>query len=650
MEYKFHESVAHFKKNHQIPIMFDSHFLKQFSSSVFAFTLAVLFSATVRAENVVVDDVTPILPGVSDSDQHASSLSTSSSNSIPIATASTRSAVAVRPAETVPEESNAVQNSFDVQDIPLSQAFRFDPPLPQDETVSFRFLHMTPLQAFQFLADSRGFHVVNRNGVTTLSRPDITFPSFVTVKKYPLRYIDSKWLIQDIANLLGITLVTPSTGGSPAFGISNSMANSSGANNTLTLATSGQANNSLDNGGGVPTTARWTSGIPFDAPLSTKDDSSSNSGNRSSQGSAGSSGSSKASSGKSSTAIFEDRKDNAIVVKGTPEEQELVMSYISQCDRPEPKILIEAAVVEVTLDKNSDMGVDWSGVFQSGVGLNVMISNSSTSLSHIFSSLTSPGTAGGTTVTLSTTQMQAVMRAFATSGRSSVLTRPTVITRSGVPVSIHSSQTNPVLLQQAPVFGNVSGSGSAGNNGYVSTSGGEQVQSFPTGIMLDVLPKILADGQIDMNINPTIARKVSTVVQQNANGANVSIPVISNQNVPTTTNVRSGTTVVIGGLISNDEEDNKTGVPPFSNLPFGKFLSGERVKASTRQTLLVFVTPRIVYPNQQTGVASESVLNEEMHKLEDGNPKIQVEDIPRAIPVSSGAFINSDNKKVKPAH
>src|SRR6516162_10598923 len=84
-----------------------------------------------------------------------------------------------------------------------------EPNFATDERISFTLLNLTPLQAFYDVAQARGFQVVSDGTKYTLRRSDIETPSFYITKRYRLKHQDAAYLLQPIANFLGIKVTPP---------------------------------------------------------------------------------------------------------------------------------------------------------------------------------------------------------------------------------------------------------------------------------------------------------------------------------------------------------------------------------------------------------------------------------------------------------
>lgn len=131
-------------------------------------------------------------------------------------------------------------------------------------------------------------------------------------------------------------------------------------------------------------------------------------------------------------------------------------------------------------------------------------------------------------------------------------------------------------------------------------------QPVETGPILDVVPYVLADGcTINMSLIPSVTTfngydAAPTIPQVTGNLNVVQLPVVlpdfTIRQVVTSVNVWDNQTVVIGGLISSEEQNTKDEVPVLGDLPlFGRFFQSQS-KTTTKKNLMIFVTATIVDP------------------------------------------------------
>lgn len=511
-------------------------------------------------------------------------------------------------------EANAIQREINYSKVNLGALMSLlaeqaginfiQPKLDDEETISIRLQNMTPLQAFMKIAQSRGFRVVTRDGYTTLERPDISTPRFLTVRKYRLKYLDPQWTIQPVANLLGIELETPAdtiiTYPPPAedaslFGGSSGGGSSGGGGGGESGGGSGGGSSNI----GLPTSPRWVSSLPYDAPLN--------------KGEAGE-------DGQETPYIFIDRKDNSLVIKTTEEEHEIVSQYLEESDTPEPLINIETIIVEVNLDDELMYGVDWSNFLgRKGISIGTAANDleGEVNLNQFFNRLAQMIYAPASII-LDVPDASLVIRDFQRLGKGTVVSRPFVKTRSGVPVSVSSTVVNP--FQRSSV---VPSDGQA----IVSSDG---FDTITTGLTIDFVPRLLSNGIVDLNINPNVAAQIGTKVSDSGEET----PIISQRTLTTSATLRTGMTLVMGGLTEQTSQNSNAGLPPFNKLPIaGTTIFGNTDSTKNRRTLLIFVTPTVLYPDEYETVYTQQ---EEFDAINRSNATVtqrEFRKIPKAKPV-----------------
>jgi len=534
---------------------------------------------------------------------------------------------------------NLKRNEHVYEDVPLAKALRIlaeqaginfiEPPIRSDELITFRLQDMTPLEAFMNIAESRGYRVVTNDNYTTLTRPDIVFPTFLITRQYPLKHVDPYWTLQSVANLLNITVETPSDVLATVPPPEDTSTGSGGGGTTGGGTTGGDTGTSGSGTGstvggnvGLPENSRWTSALPYDAPLNT--------------GAA-------AGEGQQEPWVFIDRKTNSLIVHATKEDQVTVKRFLKEYDNPEPLIAIDVKIVEVILDDQLLQGIDWRQPFQQGItfGLtpttnlgNTENQNTEGDSANFLNILTFANNAYqllGTpsTLFLDSSTLQATLRNFQELQIGSIVSQPRVYTKNGVPVSIRDT-----TVQSIPVNTPQSNTGAT----PINTT---QFETFTTGLTMDLIPRLFNNGNIDININPAVANQTGSTppTPEYPSG----IPIINERSLTTAATIRSGMTVVIGGLNTYQKADGDGGVPPFNRIPFlGDTVFGNKNNEKTKRTLLVFVTPKIIYPNQYERVYTGRDENIIMRESERNASQYETEPMPnggegvpikRAIPI-----------------
>lgn len=248
-------------------------------------------------------------------------------------------------------------------------------------------------------------------------------------------------------------------------------------------------------------------------------------------------------------------------------------------------------------------------------------------------SSTATGNGSGGLYSIAGSEFQATLRAVATSGKAQVLSRPSIIARDGQLARI-------VVGQKVPLPSGVSYA-SSGNNTIPIIN----VTYNDVGIILNVTPFIGSNGQVEMIVQP----QISTVSQTEKQflSADVSAPYINVRSADTVVVTPNAETVVIGGLISNNQSQSEKKVPYLGDIPILGNLFKTRAKSDAKTELLIFLTPYILQaPSQlaqlttkethQASLITNSVSEMDLNRFLE---KVPVKsDAPAPAPKSKGFF------------
>ncbi|HEY1476652.1 MAG TPA: hypothetical protein VGF37_03115 [Chthoniobacterales bacterium] len=431
-----------------------------------------------------------------------------------------------------------------------------EPGINPDERISLILPNMTPLQAFYAVAEARGFKVVSvgEAQVVTLRRSDISSPSYYEVRRYTLRYQGAEDLKQAVAGYLGIQ-IKPVADTNPAYprtaNAQGGAAAYAGAPEITGGATGGIQ--TLYSAGTEQSAPRFVSGLPFDNPLS-----------------AGGVGQEK------ENLVWVERSTNSIMVRATPEEHQGLAQQINIWDRPEDQIQINTYVVEVSTNDDLFGGVDWSNTLGQNGSTFTLTGNVGSPPNTIFSQ-----TVGGaffkSGLILTFPTVQATIRALTQRGTLKSNNSPVTYTRTGEPAQIRAVTYQTIFLQTA-----------ATANVQATTT----PYTFTTGLTIDVVPRILRGGIIDLKINPALSTQTGTSPAQP--GTNTTVPIISTRSATADVQIRSGDAAVIGGITEDTDNYTINGVPGLRKIPLLGYLFYTRQKNRDRTNLVIIVWPRIV--------------------------------------------------------
>jgi type IV pilus secretin PilQ/predicted competence protein len=303
-------------------------------------------------------------------------------------------------------------------------------------------------------------------------------------------------------------------------------------------------------------------------------------------------------------------RNNSLIVTDTPEGISAAERLISELDVRPQQVLIEAKIVEVSLNKSMSLGIQWeysarsmtSGGTANTMGLRTVTTGAvatglaspgftgtqlnpvSGTLEQIVTRSATPGERG-TGVQLpnsspnssaftfgfinNTDLLTATINALATEGKTKVLSAPRVITLNNKEAKIQVGSKLPFSTVTIAQSG-------------VST---QSITFVDVGIMLQVTPVINADNRVRLHVKP----EVSLPGQITSAG-----PQIDTRNADTEVIIRDGETLVIGGLIDEQTRQSVSKVPILGDIPVLGMFFRSSIDQKNRTELLIFLTPRIV--------------------------------------------------------
>jgi general secretion pathway protein D len=283
------------------------------------------------------------------------------------------------------------------------------------------------------------------------------------------------------------------------------------------------------------------------------------------------------------------------MVNATVDEQEALAAQIRIWDQPEDQLQINTYVVEVNNTDDLFGGVDWSNTLGQNGATFTLSGNVGAPPNTIVSSAFG-GAFFKSGLILQFPTVQATIRALTQRGKLKSTNSPVTYTRTGLPVQIHSTLDQTIFLQTAATA-NVQ----ATTTPYVFTSG----------LTIDMIPTILANGVIDLKINPALSSMVGTSPAQP--GTNTQVPIISNRSATADVEVKNGQAAVIGGITEDMDNLLTNGVPFLQKIPVIGYFFSTRQRNRDRTNLIIIVWPKIIRGtfagNDRVGVDEVSSLN-----------------------------------------
>lgn len=283
-----------------------------------------------------------------------------------------------------------------------------------------------------------------------------------------------------------------------------------------------------------------------------------------------------------------------INVRATSKQHELVSEYISQMEESaQRQVLIQATIVEVTLNDRYQAGVDWSSLDVFGSGIDLI----STTINPVFPGADAiDGPLAEAVIEYTDTDSSgevrntAVVQFLEQFGDAKVLSSPQLMAMN--------NQTAVLKVVTNEVFFEIDSEVTAG------TLGGEAVvsvdttaQTVPVGIVMAMTPQISTSGVVTLNVRPTISRVRSFKPDPNPRqlaGAENQVPEIEVREMESMLRLSSGQIAILGGLMEDSTEDNVGGIPGASKLPLIGNLFKTTAKNYRKSELVIFLRPVVV--------------------------------------------------------
>lgn len=267
--------------------------------------------------------------------------------------------------------------------------------------------------------------------------------------------------------------------------------------------------------------------------------------------------------------ISSDETNNAIVVYATPRDYAVIEDALRKLDVPAIQVMIEAAIVEVTLTDQLQYGVQWQ--LGNGTSTGALATNPTTGLSIAPTSL-----AQGFNYFYSHSSIAATLNALETLTKINVVSAPKLMVLNNQTASLQVGDQVPILSETS--------TSTIGTNAPVVNS----IDYRDTGIILKITPRVNSGGVVLLDLSQEVSAVEPTTNPQ------INSPTFSTRKVATSISVQDGEVIALGGLISNSVTDTKSGLPFLSHVKILGNLFGNTNNLSTKTELIVLLRPRVV--------------------------------------------------------
>ncbi len=288
--------------------------------------------------------------------------------------------------------------------------------------------------------------------------------------------------------------------------------------------------------------------------------------------------------------IIPDIPSNSLVIYADKADFPTLENVITKLDTERAQVFIQAIIMEITLDKSLDLGVEWQAsdlqemgdsegvVTVGGVGSTGTPSTVSSAATNTSSAGAVLGILGGT-ITYGGTQytsLNAFIRASEKDSEIDILSNPQILTLNNEEAEIKVGSIIPTI-----------GSTKTDSNGNTTTT----IDYKEIGVLLKITPQINVNDSIELRIDETTSHVITgTTDALSDQGAITTL----NRSLKTKVVVEDGQTIVLGGMISDEVTQQEIKTPCLGDIPIVGWLF-KTFSSSTRKTnLLVFLRPKVV--------------------------------------------------------
>jgi general secretion pathway protein D len=360
-----------------------------------------------------------------------------------------------------------------------------------------------------------------------------------------------------------------------------------------------------------------------------------------------------AAAAQSSTAAFSknvqivaDKATNALIITADTADYLIIEDVIRKLDITRPMVYLEALIMEVNAEKSFGVGVEWSALKdvgatgitntnasgqETGSGRNVgILGFQGTSIIPQINSSGTVSMPGGFSVGVIGAGISiggvlfpnigAVLQAYQNDTDARILATPQLLTLDNEDAEITVGSNVPYVTRQ--------------DTTVTTTTNYSSYEYKDVGVTLKVTPQINKDGFIRMKLDQSVTKVVSQSATVDQTGTKILTPTTDKRTAKTTVVVKSGETVVIGGMIQDTSDEGTSKVPLLGDIPLLGWLFKTKSTSNKRTNLFVFITPRIIQtPEDATRIKEqkadyirtiqEGTIKNEPVRKKDGNGSSQ---------------------------
>ena len=283
------------------------------------------------------------------------------------------------------------------------------------------------------------------------------------------------------------------------------------------------------------------------------------------------------------------QSQNAIIVRGTPDQLVLAQKLVDDLDKAKAEVLIDVVIMQVSRDKSRTLGVN--PPTSTSISLNGNVNSTTTSSTGTSSTGSGSSSSGGSSINLNRignlnatdfsisipgVTASAVMGATDTK----IIQNPQIRALDGQKATLKIGDRIPVATGSFQP-----GIGGVGINPLVNT----QFQYLDVGVNIDITPRVHAGREVTLKVSLDISSETGQ-----ANIGGISQPIIGQRKVEHEIRLKEGEVNILGGLFEDSQTQSIGGLPLLAQIPFLKYFFGSDTRDHSEQELVFALVPHIV--------------------------------------------------------
>ena len=265
--------------------------------------------------------------------------------------------------------------------------------------------------------------------------------------------------------------------------------------------------------------------------------------------------------------IEADEAHNSLLISANARDYELIRQVLAGIDVPPLQVLIEVTVAEVVLNDNLNYGVEY--FINSGKTNALLTTSNVAAIAPAVPGFNLSWVAGNFAP-------KAILDLLSQVTQTKVISTPRLLVLSNETARLQVGDVVPIITQSAT--STVTNNPSIVNN----------VTYKETGVVLEVTPRVNAGGFVTMDVNQSVSSVVNTTT------SSIDSPTFQQRRLTSTVSVKSGQTILLGGLIQQNDSRQSQGIPILHDLPGIGPLFGSHTNGAGRTELIMLMTPHVI--------------------------------------------------------